>query len=201
MFTKKIAVTVFAAVCALALSASAQNTTLDYTISVSVAADPIDLAGITDQVSFGIGGFGQTLLSNFAQGQPRSTVQNRGYSTVDYTARAAISQGAWTLGSTPGNNVASLYAIFTQALTESDNPTSGRDVAIGDFGSEDLLGSTAIRASDTVLAQNSETGVEIKGNRVFTTQSVRSLRYRLDLPTSGDTSPQVLTVTIGAVAL
>ena len=181
---------------------SAQNLTLDFTITVSVASDPIDLQGVTDTVSFGIVGFNTTNLSNNAGGQPRSTVNNAGYATVDYTARAEITSGTWTLGSTKGVNTAVLYGIFTQAVTPIEDAGAGRYVAAADFGAEDrLLDGVVTRASSTVLAQDAESGVEIKGNVVATTQSSRSLRYRLDTPISGDTSPQTITITLGAVAL
>lgn len=196
---KKLAA-VLAALVGLAGAASAQNLTLAYPITVSIASDPINLAGITDPVGFGIGGFGQTLLSNFPQGQPRSTVQNNGYATVDYTARAAIA-GGWTLGAAPASNVCVLYGIFTQALTSNDNPTVGRNVAAADFGVEDRLSTNVLRASVTNLARNGETAAETNGKDVFTTQSVRSMRYRLDTPTAGSTAGQTITVTIGAVAL
>lgn len=195
---KKILIVLF--VLGLGFSAFAQNLTLDYPITVRVASDPIDLQGITDTVSFGTLSFGQTALSNLPQGQPRSTVNNAGYATIDYTARAEITSGSWTLGSNPGANTAVLYGIFTYALGASDDPP-GRDVLLGDFGTEDRLGGTAIRASNTVLTRNDETNPENRGNNVYTTMSFRSLRYRLDTPTSGDTSEQTITVTIGAIAL
>jgi hypothetical protein len=196
---KKVALTI-AAVLGLAGAASAQNLTLAYPITVSVASDPIDLAGVTDPVSFGTVGFNQTNLSNYAAGQPRSTVQNNGYATVDYTARAAVS-GGWSLGSAPGNNTCVLYGIFTQALTSNDNPTVGRNVAAIDFGVEDRLSTNVLRATTTNLARNAETAAETNGKDVFTTQSVRSMRYRLDTPTTGSTAQQTITVTIGAIAL
>ncbi len=183
----------------LGLSASAQNLSLDYTITVRVASDPIDLQGITDTVSFGVVGFGQSVLSNGPGGQPRSTINNDGYATINYTARAEITSGLWTLGSTPGNNTAVLYGIFTQAVTPADDAVAGRYVASGDFGTEDRLTGSAKTATATILAQDSESNVEMKGYNVFSTQSFRSLRYRLDTPTSGDMNQQVITITIGAV--
>lgn len=196
---KKVVITI-AALVGLAGAASAQNLTLAFPIQVSVASDPINLAGITDPVSFGTVGFSQTALSNFGGGQPRSTVQNNGYASIDYTARATVS-GGWSLGSAPNTNVCVLYGIFTQALTSNDNPTLGRNVASADFGIEDRLSTNVLRASLTNLARNAETAPETNGKDVFTTQSVRSMRYRLDTPTAGSTAQQTLTVTIGAVAL
>ncbi|HEY8240035.1 MAG TPA: hypothetical protein VIH35_01250 [Kiritimatiellia bacterium] len=198
---KKLAAVCAVALAGLAATAQAQTLTLAYPITVSVASDPINLSGITDPVSFGIVGFNTTNLSNYTGGQPRSTVQNNGYATVDYTARAAVS-GGWTIGTAPGANVATFYGIFTQALTSNDNPTAGRNVAAADFAVEDRLNSnTAIRASTTNLARNAETAAETNGKDVFTTQSIRSMRYRLDSPTSGSTAAQTITVTIGAIAL
>jgi hypothetical protein len=201
---KKIIVAMMGMLTGMALTASAQgpNLTLDFTINVSVASDPINLQGVTEAVSFGVVGFNTTNLSNNAGGQPRSTVNNAGYASVDYTARAEITMGDWTLGTTPGNNTAVLYGIFTQAVTPADDAQAGRNVAVADFSSEDrLINGVVTRATDTILAQNSEDGVEIKGNNVATTQSFRSLRYRLDTPTGGDMNPQTITITIGAVAL
>ncbi|MFH0878938.1 MAG: hypothetical protein V2A34_04425 [Lentisphaerota bacterium] len=200
--TKSISrIIVIGAVCLIGASAGAQNLTRDYTISVRVAAGPVDLDGVNDPVSFGAGEFGATLLSNLPQGQPRSTVNNRGSAMVDYTVAASITSGGWTLGSTPGANVAVLYGIFTQALTEMDDADAGRDVASADFGAEDRLSATATRASNTVLSRDAETNPEARGNNVYPSQPTRSVRYRLDLPTSGDTSEQVITVTLGAVVV
>ncbi|MFH0880190.1 MAG: hypothetical protein V2A34_10800 [Lentisphaerota bacterium] len=170
-----------------------------YTLSVSIAADPVDLEGVADPVSFGAGEFGQTLLSNLPQGQPRSTVHNRGYATIDYTVAAHISEGAWSLGSSAGLNTAVLFAIFTRPLRPSEDAASGKTLTAGDFGPEDRLSATPLLATATVLAQNSETDPNFKGYNALSIQSYRSLRYRLDLPTGGGTDPQTIVVVIGAV--
>ncbi|OGV42511.1 MAG: hypothetical protein A2X46_04375 [Lentisphaerae bacterium GWF2_57_35] len=182
------------------LTASAQNLTLDFPVTVSVASDAIDLQGVQLPTSFGIIGFNTTNLSNNAGGQPRATVNNVGYAAVDYTASAAV-LGTWTLGTAPAQNTAVLYGIFTQAVTPADNAETGRSVAESDFGPEDRLSGVALRATASALAQDSETAAETKGNNVYTTQSFRSLRYRLDAPTDGATDEQTIVVTIGAVAI
>ena len=204
---KKIMAGILVVLGAAGLTASAQgpHLTLDFPITVRVASYPIDLQGVTDTVSFGLVGFNTTNLSNNSGGQPRSTVNNAGYDPVNYTASAQVTAGDWTLAATKGVNQAVLYGIFTQAITprDPDGATTGRDVEPTDFGPEDrLVSGVMLTASDTILAEDSENGVEIKGNNVSPLQSFRSLRYRLDAPLLGsDQEQQTITVTVGAESI
>lgn len=195
----------------MATSSFAAVLTLDYPISVFVASDPIDLRGVTTEVSFGIVGWEMSVVSNNPGGQPRSTVNNVGYADVDYTVAASIANtitaaNVWTLGNPPvAANNAVLYGVFARAL-EVDGQYGWELDPVADFGAEDILlgGAAALPATNTVVAIDAESNtIEVKGNFVFSTQSYRSVRYRLDTPVElgSHAEPQVITITIGAIAL
>lgn len=175
--------------------------TLAYPITISIATDQIMLQGDTTQVSFGFVAFNNSVFSNLAQGQPRSTVKQIGWATIDYTALATIS-GGWSLSTVRGANIAVLYAVFTRALRadEAVSPDIGRTLVAGDFDASDILTSTARRASATSLAVNTETSA-VKGYNILNVDSERSLRYRIDTPTGGLVAPQTITITIGGIIL
>jgi hypothetical protein len=173
-----------------------------YAIRVEIASDPIDLAGLMEPSLFPLVRFNTINLSNRGGGQPCSVVWNNGYASVDYTVQASIPAGDWTLGSTPGVNVACLSAVFAEPLSVADdngtNSVLCRDLTESDFASDDILLDAAIRASSTSLARNAA-GPEFKGYNVRATDSRRVLRYRLATPADGSASPKEIVITIGAV--
>lgn len=181
--------------------------TLNYPISVIIATDAIMLQGETAEMSFGNVAVNLTYLSNNAQGQPRSTVKQIGYaSPIAYTARAAVT-APWTLSTARGANIAVLYGAFTRALRADEvvAPEVGRTLVAGDFEATDILNATAKQATATILGVDAETpDAEFKGTGVLSTQSSRSLRYRLDTPSTTTVAAGTkltITVTLGGVAL
>jgi hypothetical protein len=184
----------------LAGSASAALTSINWTIGVSYSAFTIDLAATGLTASFGTVSANQIVPSNFGGGQPRSTITNNGSGTISYTALATIA-GGWSLASNTGSaNAACLQGIFTRALPIAEDP-AGMTLATTMVQANDVLNGSAKTATNSVLADDAESNtIAVKGGSVDPTNSTRSMRYIFWAPASVSvTTPQTITVTIGAV--
>jgi hypothetical protein len=193
---------------AFAAAALTQN----WTITVSVSGDPVDLqGGGTVGLTFGVVAVAGNTVSNQAGGNPRCTVNNAGYASLDYTVLANVTN--WTLGTTlagatgPANNQAVLAGLFTAAVTATEAAfPAGRDLTVADFGNEDTLGAAAKTATTDILGRNNALpGAAdadiVKGFNVAPTASTRSLRFLFEAPTTvsgAGIGSQTITVTIGA---
>jgi hypothetical protein len=195
----------------MAMAGSAEATTSQtFGIVVSVAGSPVDLQSEgSSNLSFGIVAAGSNTTSNHEQGNPRCTVTNVGYATLDYTVVASIANSAgasgstWALGTTlggaggPAANTAVLAAIFTAAVTTGDSPfPAGRDLFPADFGDEDVVNGNTKTADANVLARNNtlpapEDAESVKGYNVSPASATRSLRFLFEAPTSVDAQHQV----------
>ncbi|MEW6517018.1 MAG: hypothetical protein AB1439_08945 [candidate division FCPU426 bacterium] len=180
----------------------------DYPIVITLDAGDIDLSAIVpDYLHFGYVAPESAVLSNQIEGNPRCTIQNNGYATVDYTVSAAVT--GWTLGThleDIGPDQCVIAAIFTAPILESQIPFPwGRDLETADFGNEDVVGPAPKVATDTVLARNNtrpdpDDPDILKGFAVSPLDSTRSLRFLVRTPAGVVFEPeQVFTVTIGAV--
>lgn len=209
-----LAVMAVAVIAGMTVSAQA-GTTLTFPITVTFNADSINLSVTgTPLATWGQVGPSTNNFSNQAAGEIRHTVTQNGWAKIDFNALATCATG-WTLASTIGGNTAAntcvVAGIFTGATVEDPVP-AGRVLVLADFGNEDVLGSTAIQASATVLARNDsnpdpDDTPAIKGYSVpdvpggYTT---RSARYLLQAPPSvsgAGTAQQTITIVIGAVAI
>lgn len=193
--------------------ASSGTTALNWNITVTFSGFDIDLSATIDPLTFGNVSASQDVFSNFPDGNPRSTIQNDGYAEIDYTALVACATG-WSFGATLGSNTVDntcvLAAVFTAAVIESEESfPDGRDLGIGNFADNDVLGASAVSASISNLAidvgsggANGDDALIRKGYDVQSTFSTRSLRYLLQVPLSVSgtgANEQTLVVTIGAV--
>lgn len=180
----------------------------DYPIVVTFDVSEIDLTAIVpDYLHFGYVAPGSTVLSNQIEGNPRCTIQNNGYATVDYTANASVT--GWTLGTFLGDTGPDrcvIAAIFTAPILESQIPFPwGRNLEAADFGNEDVVGLVPKVATDIVLARNNtrpdpDDPDILKGFAVNPMDSVRSLRFLVQAPAGVVFEPeQIFTITIGAV--
>lgn len=194
-----------------AAPAQASNTSLTYGIVVSVCADPIDLSGETSDVNWGMQPFQGTVFSNLPQGQPRSTVSQNGYATLNLMVSATVaavypSSPSWVLTSSlpAGPNEARLSGLFTAPLAmadESPNPSYYYTLSAGDFGIEDAITGVPKTATSTVFARPGEQP-NFLGCNVSSIDPTRSLRYMLNLPVPGSTTtPQRIAVTISATLI
>lgn len=201
-----LAVAMIAGMATQVMAAPVQGTELTFPITVSFNADSILLWNDgTSLASWGIVGASQNIFSNQTGGQIRHSVEQRGYSTIDFKARAAVTTvgTAWTLGATLGSaasNQAVVAGIFTEALE------TGRTLVLADFANNDVLGATDIVATTNVLARDGAGDPEaIKGYHVPDVPggyAMRSLRYLLQTPTADTTGiQQTITITIGANAI
>lgn len=185
-----------------------QNT---WELTVEVVADPIDLVAMTSDLNFGGIWAGENSFSNQAEGHPRCTVENRGYATVDFTVSATCSTG-WTLGTTLGDfgpNRVVLAGVFTAPVVESESAfPNGRDLALSNYGNNDVITALPVAASQTVFAidpgsggPNGDDSDNVKGFQVVPYASqIRSLRFLVQAPTSDTTGvEQAVTIVIGAV--
>lgn len=196
-------------VAGLAAPGFAATLQLTYPVTVTLAADPIDLIGVNAAVSFGSVGLSQTVYSNQAQGQPRSTIENIGYARVDYELDAAVVPAgagpAWTLAAAPGADACVLRAIATAALTTDDNPAIGQTLDASFFEANDNLDNAAGYqvCSDTVFASDAWVGntLLVKAYDVASglPNSSRSFRYQLQTPTSSTDTGMTFNITISAI--
>jgi hypothetical protein len=209
---RKILLTAVALVMVAGLAAPSFAATLliTYPITVTLAADPIDLSGVNAPVSFGLVGLSQTVYSNQTQGQPRSTIVNLGFARVDYELDAAVVASgagpAWTLGAAAGADTCVLRAIATAAVLETEAPTSGLLLAAAHFeANDDLDNAVGYQVcSDTVFASDAWIGntMVVKAYDVVSglPNSSRSFRYQLQTPTSStDVVGMTFNITISAV--
>lgn len=183
----------------------------EWEITFEVVADPIDLVAMTSDLDFGGIWAGQNAFSNQPGGHPRCTVENRGYAVVDFTVSATCSTG-WTLGGSVGDfgpDRVVLAGVFTAPVIESESAfPNGRDLALINFGSNDVLSYVPVVASQTVFAidpgsggPNGDDPDTVKGFHVVPYASqVRSFRFMVQAPTS-DTKgiEQMVTIIIGAI--
>jgi hypothetical protein len=196
---------------AFSWGATTPNGALTFGILINVAAAPIDLTGVTTDVSWGTFPLGGRVFSNLPQGQPRSTVTQNGYATINLGVSASIAAyspggGNWTLVPTmpPGPNQARLSGIFTAPLITADVPAAGEgfyayDLTAADFADDDVIIGTMKVASATVFSRPNELEM-FHGYNVTPATPTRNLRYMVDLPTAVTTSgPQRISVTISGV--
>lgn len=196
-------------VAGLAAPGFAATLQLTYPVTVTLAADPIDLDGIVAAVSFGSVGLSQIVYSNQAQGQPRSTIENLGYARVDYELDAAVVASgagpAWTLGAAPAADTCVLRAIATAALTTEDDMAIGQTLGAAFFEANDDLDNAAGYqvCSDTVFASDAWSNtLLVKALDVVSglPNSSRSFRYQLQTPTSStDAVGMTFNITISAI--
>ena len=185
-------------------SFAAPVTDLNWTVSVTMNVYPIDLTRDPSDgsIDWGVVAPNTDNPSNLAQGQPRLTLWNRGYVTIDYGVAVSVSSPsgtAWALGTSLGDtglNRCVLAGIFTRPLNvgESDppDPNYERDLIVADFGDEDVLGALTIYGDDVtpnVLARN-DTGTDddalfFKPYNCTSNNSTRSLRLLLQTPDYG----------------
>jgi len=212
---KKLLLAVFgiALICGLSTSSFAANTSLTFPITVHVVSDPIDLQGVTDAVAFGAVAPGVPSLSNYPQGQPRSTVAQMGYATIALRVHAAVTSPgvAWTLGETPGATNAVLAGVFTAPLlpgeTSPSNPDFERSLVDADFGvsgafsdNDIIMGLPQVKtASATVFSREGGEQPQFQGFNITPATNTRNLRYRLVAPTAGSPDEQTINVTIEGV--
>lgn len=193
--------------------AVAATTSITWPIGIIIAAGPIDLHAIVPPMHFGWVGLSNNIFSNQVQGNPRCTIENRGYATIDYTVSATITSSgfSWAMGSTLGNvgvDQCVVAAIFTAAILESEVPfPDGRDLVLPDFANNDVVRSIAVTATTNIFARDNS-GLDpddpefVKGYNVpaVPSQSVRSLRFLVQTPTMDTTgAEQFFNITIGAI--
>lgn len=214
---KKILLSVCAAVlvAGLASSSFAAETAQMYRIYVNINSADIDLTGASDY-SWGAIAPGTDSYSNDAQGQPRATVTQAGYATIDLNASYYISATgtAWTANDddyttspamTVANNVR-IAGIFTAPLNAAQyaiddllddgvanlsvNADYYLDVDNTHFADDDILPAGAAftpRASTTVLARTGEQA-QFLGSGVTPANNTRNLRFRVDAPPAGSST-------------
>ncbi len=203
---------------AVSTFAASGVTSITWPISIQFGQYDIDLrSGSLDPLTYGIVGPNADVLSNTTGGQNRITLSNLGYATINYTASVVCSNpNTWTTTSpwimaaaVDGNtvNTAVLAGIFTAPVIASEQAAPyGRDLAISNFGDEDVLGSAAIEASLTRLFWQGGTDPDwMSGYNVstFPTGSTeRSIRFLMQAPSDLEatySTSVIFNVTIGAV--
>lgn len=183
---------------------------ITYPVTVTLASNPIDLAGVNAPVSFGNVALNDIVYSNQAQGQPRSTIVNNGYARVDYELDAAVVQmgtgPAWTLGAAPAADTCVLRAIATCAVRTDEDLAAGLTLTAAYFEANDDFDNVAgvQTCSDTVFASDVWVGntLQVKAYDVVSglPNSSRSFRYQLQTPTSStDVVGMTFNITISAV--
>ena len=209
-----IALLGLALIAGFATSAFAATTELVWDISVTLNDNPIDLnrAGTDDGTrNWGAQQPDNDVFSSLSEGNPRLTLDNQGYATIDYGASVAAT--TWAFGTTLGDTAVDqcvLAGVFTRPLGVGETPAPGdpvyeRDLGIGDFGDEDVLGGTTVYGDDAtpnVLAVN-DTGSDddalfFKPYNCSSDLSERSLRFLLQTPATGSAASETLTVTVTA---
>jgi hypothetical protein len=182
-----------------------------FPLTFEVVAEPIDLVALTSDQDLGGIWAGENTFSNQTGGNPRCTVENRGYATVDFTVSATCSTG-WTLGTTLGNygpDRVVVAGIFTApALASENSPPNGRDLAASDFANDDVLTNLACQATTSALARDDsgpdpDDPINMKGFNVVPYYSqVRHLRFMIQAPTSDTTGiEQTVVIIIGALLI
>ena len=192
---------------------AATNTSVTWPIRIAIVSEPINLIATVYPMHFGWVRLNSNVFSNQTEGEPRCTLHNRGYATVDYTVSAGIN-GTWALGTAIGDvgtDRCVIAAIFTRPLAEIAVPGEDQYVrwlTVGDFANNDVVGPSPRVASTTDLASDNSGAYPydqeyFKGYNILPTpnQPERSLRFMVQTPTwdSSGGQDQEIYITIGAI--
>jgi len=196
----------------LASVSMAATSELFWNITVSVASDPIDLT--RDPLDTGIQTWGPLnynteYFSNNADGNPRMTLSNIGYATIDYSAYVTATANNWgfngPLGVGNGGNGADtcvLAGVFCEPLVNtSPNPVFNHSLVLADFGNEDIMNNGLKFADDITPLVYTRPGEDAQflPYNVPSNLSTRNLRLYILTPTfPSATTSAVLHIVIGA---